>query len=125
MSNVRRVDQNGAAEGVALVHTLYGTPVQGVGGTTHTNGNIQPAGLHSTAPYRPPKRRQRDNPDVILCSYEDCKAFPIKKTGYCAGHSRKLGLVDWAKGGRGHKKEQDHDDTDAAASTGASADGDD
>jgi hypothetical protein len=85
---------------VALVHSIYGSPVQGIGGVTHAHGDIQPAGLHSTAPYRPPKRRDRDNPDKVLCSSEGCKAFPIKTTGYCAGHSRKLGLVKWKTGGR-------------------------
>jgi hypothetical protein len=92
--------QNASAEGIALTHTLYGSPVQGIGGTTHRTENIQPAGLHSTAPYRPPKRRKADNPDKLLCSFDGCKAFPIKTTPYCAGHSRKLGLVKWETGGR-------------------------
>jgi hypothetical protein len=87
--------QNASAEGVQLAHTLYGTHVQGSGGVTHASGDIQPAGLHSTAPYRPPKRRMKDNPDKLLCSAEGCKAYPIKKVPYCAGHARKLGLVDW------------------------------
>lgn len=91
--------QHAAAEGVALAHTIWGSPVAGPQGHER-DGNIQPAGLHSTAPYKPPKRRQRDNPDKVLCSYEGCKAFPLKTTHYCAGHSRKLGLVKWNKGGR-------------------------
>ena len=89
--------QNASAEGVALAHTLYGEPVQGGGGVTHANGDIQLAGLHSTAPYRPPKRRMKDNPDKILCSMEDCKAFPMKTQAYCTGHARSLGLVNFDK----------------------------
>lgn len=85
---------------MALTHTLYGDPVEGIGGTTHRSGDIQPAGLHSTLPYRPPKRRKNDNPDKLLCSADGCKAYPMKSTSYCAGHSRSLGLVDWDKGGR-------------------------
>ena len=102
--------QHGSAEGVALVHTLYGDPVQGGGGVTHAHGDIQPAGLHSTAPYRPPKRRNRDNPDKLLCSADGCKAYPIKSHPYCAGHARSLGLVEWDKGGRPKEAKPDGDD---------------
>ena len=87
--------QHGSAEGVALAHTIYGSPVATPLGFERGSGDIQPAGLHSTAPYRPPKRRVRDNPDKLLCSAEGCKAYPIKKAPYCAGHARSLGLVEW------------------------------
>lgn len=100
---------NASAEGVALTHTLYGEPVQGSGGVTHTHGNIQPAGLHSTLPYRPPKRRDRDNPDRILCSFDGCKAFPMKTHPYCTGHARSLGLIEnW----KPSEKAATHDDAD-------------
>jgi len=89
--------QNASAEGVALTHTLYGEPVQGGGGVTHAHGNIQLAGLHSTLPYKPPKRRDRDNPDRILCMFDGCKAFPMKTQEYCTGHARSLGLVSFDK----------------------------
>jgi hypothetical protein len=102
--------QHGSAEGVALVHSLYGTHVGGTQGINDSNPDVQPAGLHSTLPYRPPKRRQRDNPEKLLCSAEDCKAFPMKSTGYCAGHSRSLGLVEWDKGGRPKEAKPDVDD---------------
>ena len=92
--------QNSSAEGVALVHSLYGEKVGGTQGINDDNPDVQVATGYSTAPYRPPKRRHRDNPDKLLCSFEDCKAYPIKSTDYCAGHSRKLGLVDWKTGGR-------------------------
>ena len=118
---------NATAPGIALQHTLEGSQVQGAGGVQHAHGNVQPSGLHSTAPYIPPKRRARDNPDRLLCSYEDCKAFPMKTTSYCAGHSKKLGLVDWPKGGAGeHKsKKVTDDDPDTTEATGSTADGDD
>ena len=88
--------QHAAAEGVALVHTLYGSPVASPQGHER-GGNIQPAGLHSTAPYKPPKRRVKDNPKRELCPMDGCKAFPTKATGYCVGHSRQLDNDVWKK----------------------------
>lgn len=88
--------QHAAAEGVALAHTIWGSPVAGPQGHER-DGNIQPAGLHSTAPYKPPKRRVKDSPKKALCPVEGCKAFPTKATGYCVGHSKQLGLADWKK----------------------------
>jgi len=98
---------NATAEGVQRTSTLYGEPVQGGNGLTHAHGDIQPAGLHSTLPYRPPKRRDRDNPDRLLCSFEGCRAFPMKSQVYCTGHARSLGLVSFDK-----KVETHHDDAD-------------
>ena len=102
-------NQNSASPNVALAHTIAGEPVQGTQGIA-SGGDIQPARGFSTLPYKPPKRRDRDNPDKILCAAEDCKAFPIRATGYCAGHSRSMGLVDWKKGGR--KKAEPDDNAD-------------
>lgn len=90
--------QHGAAEGVQLAHTIYGTPVEGSRGIP-SGGNIQPAGLHSTLPYKPPKRRAKDNPNKILCPIDGCKAFPTKATGYCVGHSAKMKIGQWKRGG--------------------------
>jgi hypothetical protein len=88
--------QNASAEGVVLTHTLYGSPVASPQGFERNGGDIQPAGLHSTAPYRPPKRREKDNPTKPLCEYEGgCKAFAMKAVPYCAGHARKLGVAPW------------------------------
>ena len=89
--------QHAAAEGVALVHTLYGSPVASPQGFERGGGDIQPAGLHSTAPYKPPKRRAKDNPNRVLCPMDGCKAFPTKATGYCVGHSRQLDNDVWKK----------------------------
>jgi len=88
--------QHAAAEGVALAHTIYGSPVATPLGFERGSGDIQPAGLHSTAPYKPPKRREKDNPTKPLCEYEGgCKAFAMKAVPYCAGHARKLGVAPW------------------------------
>jgi hypothetical protein len=91
--------QHGAAEGVALVHTIYGSPVASPQGFERNGGDIQLAGLHSTAPYKPPKRRQKDNPKKAFCPADGCRAFPTKTTGYCVGHSKQLGIMngDWEK----------------------------
>ena len=95
MSNYQRT-QNSQNEGIALAHSIAGEPVQGVGGVQHANGDVQLAGLHSTAPYKPPKRRAHDQGDKLLCSAEDCKAYPMKKIPYCPGHARSLGLMTWS-----------------------------
>lgn len=92
--------QNGQNEGIVLAHTVAGSPVQGVGGVQHAQGDVALAVGNQMRPYQPPKRRKHDSPDTILCSFEECKAFPMKSTGYCAGHSNKLGLVKFTKGGR-------------------------
>ncbi len=117
-----RVHQNATAPGIALQHTLQGSPVQGVGGVSHAHGAVQPAGIHSTAPYKPPKRRGQDNLDKPLCAYEDCKAFPIKTTDYCVGHSRNLKIGPYAP--TTDAKDSD-DDTGSPEATGSTADGDD
>jgi hypothetical protein len=122
MSNERAL-QNATAPGLALQHQLAGSPVQGVGGVTHSVGNIQPAGLHSTRPYSPPKRRSRDN-GKQLCSHEDCKAYPMKKIPYCAGHAKSLGLVNWDNTPKSLRKDS-NDDTGSTATVGPAADGDD
>ena len=118
-----RANQNAVAPGIALAHTLQGSPVQGVGGVSHSHGSVQPAGLHSTAPYVPPKRRHRDNPDRQLCSQEGCKAYPIKDVPYCAGHAKSLGLKKWDNTKKSLRKGKD-DDTGRTEATGPTADGD-
>lgn len=118
-----RANQNAVAPGIALVHTLQGSPVQGVGGVSHSHGSVQPAGLHSTAPYVPPKRRAKDN-GKQLCSFEGCKAWPIKAHPYCAGHAKSLGLTKWDNTPKSLRKGND-DDTGRTEATGTPADGDD
>ncbi len=59
------VNQNAQSEGIALAHTLAGEHVGGSGGVTHAEGDVQPAGLHSMAPYvsdeqRALKRKRRE-----------------------------------------------------------------
>jgi hypothetical protein len=65
--------------------------------------NIRPAGLFSTAPYKGPKEatpselaKDETGKFTKLCpgpNDEGCNAYATKKTGYCVGHSRKLGLI--------------------------------
>jgi hypothetical protein len=123
MTTPNRVLQNAQAPGVALQHSIAGSPVQGVGGVNHAAGNVQRAGLHSTAPYIPPKRV-----DAVkgkqLCSKEGCKAYPMKKIPYCAGHAKSLGLVEWNNTPKSLRKDS-NDDTERSATVGPTADGDD
>lgn len=98
MSNQRAL-QNATAPGIALAHTLAGEHKAGVGGVTHAAGNVQQAGLHSTAPYKPPRRRVQDDAkrETPLCEVEGCKAWPMKRFPVCSGHARSQGLVkNWS-----------------------------
>ncbi len=83
---------NAAKPGVQLAHTMYGDKVTASAPLNATQDGVGPA-TWSTAPYKPPARRHRDNPDLALCAVEDCKGYPIKNTGHCAGHARSLGLL--------------------------------
>lgn len=85
--------ENTSAEGIALAHTVYGQPVTATGRPDSTQPNVQLAVGNIMAPYKPPPRRDLDNPELALCAEEDCKAFPVKGLDYCAGHSRKRGLM--------------------------------
>ncbi len=81
---------NASREGVVLAHTLNGSPVQGVGGLTHAEGNIQPAYGYSTARYISPAERKANT--KAHCASEGCTAWPMKGLDYCVGHARSLGL---------------------------------
>lgn len=73
--------------------SMYGSPVHA---NLPVNANSDTAARQVQpvfSPYIPPKRRDRDNPDVELCAQEDCKAFPADGYQYCIGHARKRGLL--------------------------------
>lgn len=84
---------NRIAPNVVPVHSFYGSPDTAKMRPDSHGENIAPA-TWSTAPYKPPARRDRDNPDLKLCSADGCKAYPSKKLGgeYCAGHARQFGI---------------------------------
>ena len=88
------VHDNSAKDGIALAHSVYGDPVTATMRPDSHGDNIGPA-TWSTAPYVPPARRHRDNPERKLCSFEGCKGYPSKAGGgdYCIGHAKSLGLV--------------------------------
>jgi hypothetical protein len=66
---------------------------------------IQPAGLFSTAPYRGPNAPKVADDGLAkdatgkftkLCpgpNGEGCNGWATKRTGYCTGHSRSMGLM--------------------------------
>lgn len=84
---------NSIAEGVALAHTVYGSPVTATMQPNSHGSNIGPA-TWSSAPYKPPARRHRDNPEMELCAEEGCLAYPGKDVGgYCTGHAKTRGLA--------------------------------
>jgi hypothetical protein len=92
-------NQNAAREGVVPVSSLY-TRVDGAGGVTHASENVKLLTQPHMSNFVPPKRFKDDREGKQLCSADGCRAYPMKDTGYCAGHTRSLGLKDWPKGGR-------------------------
>lgn len=99
--------QHSSGSHVVLAHSRVGSPVASPEGI-EAGGNIRKAGLLSSAPYKPPKRRKRDSPAKVLCASEGCKAYPMKIFPYCTGHARSLGLVEFG-GGKGLKVIADGD----------------
>lgn len=93
---------NSSNPNAVLAHSRVGDPVASPQGV-EADGRFKRAGLLSTAPYKPPKRRKSDSPGRILCSQPDCKAFPMKDIPYCTGHARSLGLVAFGDG-KGFRK---------------------
>jgi len=91
MSANQYTQDNAARPGIALTHTLYGEPANSQPANS-IGSNIGRA-TFSTAPYVPPKRRHRDNPERELCAEEGCKAYPLKDKPYCTGHARAHGLM--------------------------------
>jgi hypothetical protein len=77
------------------------TRLDGSGGVNHQREGVQRAVGNMQAPYKKPIRRKQDNPDILLCQEDDCKAYPMKSLEYCTGHARSKGLIEnWKKTGR-------------------------
>lgn len=101
MKSDNHANVNNQVEGVVLAHARVGEHASGSGGVTHAEGDVQQAGIHSMAPYKPPARRHRDNPKLLLCSHEGCKGYHYSDTvPYCQGHARSLGLLKLTCRGR-------------------------
>lgn len=81
-----------APEGAVPMHTLYGEKQDGHMGHLASEGVVPNPGS-IMRPYKPPARRDRDNPERLLCSFEGCKAYPLKDKSYCAGHQKAMGLT--------------------------------
>jgi hypothetical protein len=78
---------NSTAPGIALAHTVYGSPV-----TASLRPEMAQQGttrqVQSTfRDYQPPKRRAHDKGHP-LCSEPDCKSYPVQGKNYCTGHGR-------------------------------------
>ena len=95
------INQNSAREGVVRVDSLF-TRVDGSGGVTHETDNVRRVAQPMMREYERPKPPPRWEPaeGKQLCAFDECRAYPMKDTGYCAGHTRSLGLRDWPRGGR-------------------------
>lgn len=96
----------------ALAHTIHGAPV---GDKSPTNGNSDTSKRQVQSVFRryqPPKRRHRDNPEKLLCSEPDCKAYPMADSDYCIGHARSKGLLKGPKCGHTDCKASPMKDSD-------------
>ena len=84
---------------VALIHTVYGEPVDQTVRPNTTDAGVSQSVGSLYRPYEKPKRRRHDN-GKTLCATDGCRAYPTP-TGHCIGHARKLGLVEnWNQEGR-------------------------
>jgi hypothetical protein len=83
---------------VALIHTVYGEPVDQ---TVRPNNTDEGVTSSVGSLYRPYKKPQRTRNGHAVCATDGCRAYPSKGTGHCIGHARKLGLVEnWNQEGR-------------------------
>ena len=95
-------------DNIKLQSQAFGDKVDSKLRSEATGPNVQPAGLLSTAPYKPPTKNKQADADgdglmkdetgrfTKYCPGLDgkpCNGWATKKTGYCAGHSKKLGLL--------------------------------
>lgn len=92
-------------KGVVLQSQAFGDKVGDKMRSEATGPNVQPAGLLSTAPYKGPTEKKAPDDGLVkdetgrftkYCPGLDgkpCNGWATKKTGYCAGHSKKLGLL--------------------------------
>jgi hypothetical protein len=97
MSNSYTPD-NASGQGVALAHTVFGSPVTATMRPQAGGEGIGPA-TWSTAPYK--KKRRVNDKGATLCAFEGgCKAYPMKDQEYCTGHARSLGIIQNWKSGR-------------------------
>jgi hypothetical protein len=80
---------------VKLQYALVGEPAQSTGRAESPGGNVQAAGLWSTAPYKDPKLKPK-TPAKPKCKGKNgtCKAHMIKELGLCVFHARQAGVYD-------------------------------
>jgi len=105
MSNVNYTHDNATAPGIALAHTIHGSPVTGQTPVMGVGENVARATDTVFSNYKKPPRRSKDN-GKDLCQAEGCRAYPSKGLGYCIGHARSLGLVEnWNVKGRNHESD--------------------
>ena len=97
MPDLRPNSAYSSQPGVALVHTMYGEPVDETVRPNNSSDEVTQAVGNIYRPYEKPKRKVDGR---VRCATDGCKAFPTK-TGHCVGHSRSLGLIEnWNQEGR-------------------------
>lgn len=86
-SNGHYTHENNQSSGVALAHTVHGSPANAtMRQESATEGSVRQV-QSVFSDYKPPKRRAHDK-GHILCSEEGCKAYPQDGKNYCTGHAR-------------------------------------
>jgi hypothetical protein len=104
MPDLRPNGAYASAPDVALIHSVYGEPVDQTVRPNTTDADVAQLPNAWFREYEKPKRRHRDN-GKPLCNTEGCRAYPTG-TGHCVGHSRRMGLIEnWNKDGRKHEPE--------------------
>lgn len=79
-------------ENVKLQHEVAGDLVTAKvrASNAFTNGDIQPAGLFSTAPYKPDEPKRAAGREKKCKAHNDTCNGWATSTGYCLPHSKKL-----------------------------------
>ena len=107
MGNVNYQHDNSTAPGIALAHTVYGSPVSSQTPADGIGENVARVTTGSVfSNYKKPPRRSQDN-GKELCASDGCRAYPAAVgKGYCVGHARSLGLIEnWGREGRKHESD--------------------
>ncbi len=88
MPDLRPNSAYSSQPGVSLVHTVHGDPVEQTTRPNNTDDGVTQAVGSLYRPYVAPPRVVEKG----RCTHDGCRGWATK-TGYCAGHSRSMGLI--------------------------------
>jgi hypothetical protein len=83
----RVVPAVGSGANVAVQSQAFGDPVEGSLAVEAVGDHVQPAGLYSTAPYKPDTHRPKDRAGRCTANDDTCNGYATKRwPGLCAAH---------------------------------------